>query len=77
MIRVNVNALMDDFEQAAGSCMTESNKARDRGDTLMSFYMAGAANALWSFTSCKKPDQFGTVVAAEFMMRNGYGEDGD
>ena len=74
MIRVNVNALIDDFEQAAGSCEIEAKKARGRGESELSTYLAGAAAALDLFIRCKKPEDFGTLVSVEFESSNGVVE---
>lgn len=68
MIRVNVNALIDDFEQAAGSCEIASKLDDDRDCAV---FLMGAAAALRMFPACSKPDQFGTAVAVEYKLANG------
>ena len=70
MIRVNVNALMDDFEQAAGSCEVNA-KFEDQRDHDCAVFLMGAAAALRMFPACVKPDAFGTAVTAEFKLANG------
>lgn len=72
MIRVNVNALVDDFEQAAGSCEIASKIEDDRDCAV---FLMGAAAALRMFPACGKPDAFGTAVTAEFKLANGVIED--
>lgn len=74
MIRVNVNALMDDYEQAAGSCEV-SAKFEEERDHDCAVFLMGAATALRMFPACGKPDVFGTAVAAEFKLANGVIED--
>ena len=74
MIRVNVNALFDDFEQAAGSCEINAKYEEER-DHDCSVFLLGAAAALRMFPSCQKPEQFGTAVTAEFKLANEVMED--
>lgn len=74
MIRVNVNALIDDFEQAAGSCEIEAKKALGRGESELATYLAGAAASLDLFVRCKKPEDFGTLVSVEFESSSGVVE---
>ena len=71
MIRVNVNALIDDFEQAAGSCEIEAKKALGRGDVERATFLAGSFAALDLFVKCRKPEDFGTLVSVEFDAANG------
>lgn len=74
MIRVNVNALVDDFEQAAGSCEINAKHEEER-DHECAVFLMGAAAALRMFPACGKPDAFGTAVTAEFKIANGVLED--
>ena len=62
-VRVNVNALMEDFDRASGSCMIAA-KSCDAMDKAL--FCAGAAYALECFPSCRKPEEFGSMVAALF-----------
>lgn len=62
MIRVNVNALVDDFEQAAGSCEIAAKQAAERGDHEAAMFYAGAYTALDHFTRCKSPENFATLI---------------
>lgn len=71
MPKVNVNAYMDEFEEAFGSCVIEAKRAYERGNGEMAAFLEGAAVALDLFPNCKKPGEFGTIVAVEFRMRNG------
>lgn len=74
MIRVNVNALMDDFEQAAGSCEVNA-KFEDQRDHDCAVFLMGAAAALRMFPACQKPSDFGLTIATEFKLANGVLDD--
>ena len=72
-VRVNVNALKEDFERASGSCMIAAKSAE--GEEAA--FLAGAACALDAFPSCRKPEEFGSLVGTLFeggMARLGGAE---
>lgn len=58
-VRTSVSALMEDFERASGSCAIQA-KAMDLPAAM---FMAGAATALELWPSCRKPEEFGSLVA--------------
>lgn len=71
MIRLNVNMLLDDLQQAAGSCEIAAKGAAERGEGELSLFLSGAAASLDLIANCRKPEDFGTMVAAEFGLGNG------
>ena len=59
-VRVSISALDEDFERAAGSCETV---AKLEEDALAAMFMAGASQALRTWRHCRKPEEYGSLIA--------------
>lgn len=70
-MRVTFSAYRDEMERAAGSCATEAELARGRGEEELAAFMEGAACAVSLLPSCRSDEGFGTMVAAEFRVMCG------
>lgn len=68
-MRVNFNATVDELEQCAGSC---ESMAKNASDGTLAAFLAGAAAGIDMLPSCRKPDAFGSLIAAEFEACMGH-----
>lgn len=62
-MRLNFNATVDELEQAAGS---SEAMAKGAEPAELRAFLAGAAAGIDLLAACRKPDAFGTLLAAEF-----------
>lgn len=62
-MRVNYNATIDELEQAAGSCEVQAKSADDE---KLAVFLAGASAGIDLLPSCRKPENYGSLVAVEY-----------
>lgn len=65
MIHRNINASLEDFQAAAGSCEIMAKKMREEGLTNASIFLSGASAALRYFPEAEKGDAVGIVLATK------------